>query len=124
MMFAKSDDDIDILYKRLKLLKVLDLIYIQNCILMCRVNEDVLPLDFCSQFKYRNNAHDYETRASSKKLVEIPNFKTHQYSFLSSTYQCLKDWNKFLAKTPEEVLEKMSSRQIRTFLTKELLSTY
>jgi len=93
--FSDSNCDMDELYKNLKLLKFPDLIYVQNCIFMSRVEQNLLPNMFKMQFTYLRDVHNHNTRASKRNQINIPNTNTHFF-----------DLNDFLAKhvkTPEDV---------------------
>jgi len=113
----------DELYKSLKILKFPDLIYAQNCIFMSRVEENLLPKTFKMKLSYRRDVHNYNTRASKRNQINIPNTNTHFFGKLSTTYQCIADWNDFLAnhvKTSEDLCYK----GIRGLLSKHFLSIY
>jgi len=122
--FSNSNCDMDSLYKDLKILKFSDLIYVQNCIFMSRVENDLMPENYKSKFSYRNEVHNHDTRAASRGLFNIPNVNTHRFGSLSTTYRCIHDWNNFLSSLDGNTLESLKTFQIRPMLSKTLLQSY
>ena len=122
--FSSTNCNQDDLYKNLKILKFQDLIYAQNCIFMSRVEEGRLPTSFSQQFSHRRDVHQYNTRASSSNLINIPNVRTNFFGTLSTTYKCISDWNNFLSKYSKQLPENLQSSQIRKFISPLFLEKY
>ena len=122
--FSKDSYNLSKIYKELKILKFDDLLYVQNCIFMKRVETGLLPERFTQQFHYRKTLHNHNTRASSKGLLEIPSTETHKYGKLATTYRCIKDWNKFISLYTQKELNSLSYSEIRHFLGEKIISNY
>ena len=39
--------------------------------------------------------HNYQTRASTKRILDTPLYKTNTYGTHSAKYHCILDWNQF-----------------------------
>jgi len=122
--FSKSDCNVDKLYKDLKLLKFTDIVYVQNCIFMNRVENNQLPDCFQDKFKHRRNIHNYNTRASKKGQIEIPTVSTHKYGTLSTTFQCISDWNKFIKAFSHLNVKSLHTNEIRKLLLSSIVTKY
>ena len=122
--FSKSDCDMNKLYKDLKLLKFSDILFVQNCIFMSRVENDQLPECFKDSFSHRRNIHNYNTRAAKSGQLEIPAVSTHKFGTLSTTFQCISDWNKFIKMNPLVEAKSLNSNEIRKTLLNNFLDKY
>ena len=82
-------------YKDLKILKVKDLLHIQNCLLVSQIEQyQTLAKSFVTLKHYGDN-HNYLTRASTKRILDTPLYKTNTYGTHSAKYHCIVDWNQF-----------------------------
>lgn len=122
--FSKSNCDIDQLYKDLKLLKFKDMLFVQNCILMSRVVNDLLPQSFKSNFCQRSDIHHHRTRAATLNQLDIPTVLTQRFGTLSTTYRCISDWNEFIKLYPQINIKDLTPNQIRQALLKHFLADY
>ena len=91
---------------------------------MSRVENDQLPECFKNNFSHRRNIHNYNTRAAKKGQLEIPPVSTHKYGTLSTTFQCISDWNKFIKLNPQVEVKSLNSNETRRTLLKYFLAKY
>ena len=69
---AKYLSHTNILFNRLKVLKVQDINYLQIAIFMFKYNKEMLPPVFNGFFSYNNNLHSYPTRTCNNIHLSNP----------------------------------------------------
>ena len=93
--FQKLHDPVNPLYKDLKILKFKDLLHLQNCLFVSQVEQNQTFAKSFITLKHCGDNHNYQTRASTKKILDTPLYKTNTYGTHSAKYHCIVDWNQF-----------------------------
>ena len=73
------------------------------------------------QLKHFGDDHNYQTRAKSIILLDIPHFSTNYYGTHSAKYNCIKDWNKFRNNFPSTLLNQCYYLPVKKLLTKHIV---
>ena len=81
--------------KDLKILKFKDLLYLQNYLLALQIEQNQALAKSYVTLKHCGYDHNYETQASTKRILDTPLYKTNTYGTHSAKYHCILDWNKF-----------------------------
>ena len=81
------------LFKEMKILRLNDIIQIENSLLVLNETNNALPEAFNEFFQSANNHHDHNTRDAIHKRINLPQVKTTQYGLNSMKYKSAKDWN-------------------------------
>ena len=83
------------LYKDLKILTFIDLLHLQNCLFVLQIEQNqTLEKPFLT-LKHCGDNHNYQTWASTKRILDTPVYKTNTYGKHSVKYHCILDWNQF-----------------------------
>ena len=95
LTFAPFDSNADLTYIELGLLKVRDVIKLNQLKIVYDFYEKKLPQDLMSLFILSNNAHTTNQLLNSaiNNLIHIPSFQTVTYGQHSIKYHCAKLWN-------------------------------
>ena len=91
--FTDRNTPADPLFKQLKIIKLDQMIQMDNCLLVLNHINKSLPKTFENFFQYFNNQHNHNTRDSSSKKIVLPQVKTTHYGLQSIKYRAGKDWN-------------------------------
>ena len=75
--FSKPDEHSESLFKRLELLKLIDLVYYQNALFMYQYHNHMLPKAYDEFFKEISSAHKYNTRLACKSSYYIHGIRTN-----------------------------------------------
>ena len=76
-------------------LKLNDLIALQNCLFVQDFLNKKLPICFNSYFKLLRDIHSINTKSSELGCIHIPYYKTTKYGLNSITRKCIDSWNCF-----------------------------
>ena len=93
--FKKFHDPVNPLYKDLKILKFKDLLHLQNCLFVLQIEQNQTLAKSFVTLKHCGDNHNYQTRASTKRILDTPLYKTNTYGTHSAKYHCILDWNQF-----------------------------
>ena len=93
--FKKLHDPVNPLYKYLKILKFEDLLHLQNCLFVSQIEQNQTLAKSFVTLKHCIHNHNYQMRASTKKILDIPLYKTNTYGSHSAKYHYIVDWNQF-----------------------------
>ena len=95
MTFAPYNSNVDQSFIDLKLLKVRDVIKIQQLKVVYDFKDKSLPDDLMSLFRLSSNVHSTNRTLNSaiSNLIHIPRIKTKTYGNNSIRYHCAKLWN-------------------------------
>ena len=93
--FKKLHDPVNALYKDLKILKFKDLLYLQHCLFVSQIEQNQTLAKSSVTLKHCGDNHNYQTGASTKKVLDTPLYKTNTYGTHSTKYNCIVDWNQF-----------------------------
>ena len=77
----KLRDPVNPFYEDLKLLKVKDLLHLQNCLFVSQIKENQTLGKSFATLKDCDN-HKYQTRASTKRILDTPLLKTNTWVFV------------------------------------------
>ena len=80
------------LFKKLEIMKVIDLVYYRNALFMHDYSNSKLPNAFSGFFIKVIKKHSYNTRLASKQSYYLPQIKTN-YGKFSLRYKGAKTWN-------------------------------
>ena len=75
------------LFKEMKILRLNDIIQIENSLLVLNEISNALPVAFNEFFQFSNNHHNHNTRDAIRKRINLPQVKTTQYGLNSSISQ-------------------------------------
>ena len=98
------------IFKRLKLLKFVDLSYYQTCVLMYNANKGTLPTKVQVNFKRNCDVHKYNTRLKDNFYTRQT---TTQISKMSVNLKGVEIWNNLPKTTKSSVSINVFKRRIR-----------
>ena len=84
----------DPLYANHKILKLQNIITLNNCLFIDDQLCDNLPNAFSNYFKLLKNQQMYNTRGSNHFTLNVPRVNTETYGSNSIRNKAIKDWNK------------------------------
>ena len=116
MPFSDLREPSSPLFKEWKILKIKDIVEIQNCLFVHSFLKGKLPKYFENIFQKCNTIHVNPTRFSSSDCLYMPRFRSVTYGLNCITNTCIYSWNN-LTKT----LEKPSTLSI-TMLKKKMFN--
>ena len=116
MSFSDLREPSSPLFKEWKILKIKDIVEIQNCLFVHSFLKGKLPKSFENIFQKCNTIHVNPTRFSSSDCLYMPRFRSVTYGLNCITNTCIYSWNN-LTKT----LEKPSTLSI-TMLKKKMFN--
>ena len=93
MNFAHFRAPANIYYRASNILKITDIVKLNNFLLAHDHYHNNLPATFCNLFSYTKNIHSYNTRGSNQQQISLPKVNTQTYGINSIKYQSTKDWN-------------------------------
>ena len=95
MTFAPYNSNVDQSFLDLKMLKVRDVIKLQQLKVVYDFQDKTLPDNLMDLFELSSNIHTTNQILNSalNKLIHIPNTKTVSYGTHSIRYHCAKLWN-------------------------------
>ena len=106
MSFSELQDPSSPLFKKWKILKIKDIVEIQNCLFVHSFLKGKLPKSFENFFQRCSDIHNNPTRFSSAECLYMPRHKSVKYGMNSITNICINSWNNIT-----ELLEKQSRSQ-------------
>ena len=116
--FAKFDEHSSPLFRALGILKLVDLIYVQNLLFMHDFNNHALPRVFDEFFIPTNRIHQYNTRQASKSTFYMPSVRTN-YDKFNIRYVGSKIWN-----TLNENVKTMNKKCLKKHIIATFLNSY
>ena len=96
MTFSEPRDNSQPLFKELKLLRVQDNIFLQNCLFVYDYFKGNLPKSFHNIFTKTGNIHSIFTRNANNGIVVTNMSNTTTYGLKSIYNLCIEAWNKML----------------------------
>ena len=93
LSFANFDANADPLYTLYNVLKLNDLITLQNCLFVHDFFNNKLPNCFSTLFQPVDEIHDRITKKSKLGCLYVPFSRTTKYGLNSSTRICIDNWN-------------------------------
>ena len=119
--FKNQYESADPLYKNLKIIKFQDLLWLNNCLFMCQLEQNKKLAATFPGLVSTKEKHNYNTRSARKNLLDIPLCQTFTYGMQSCKYQCIKDWNRF---KKENSTENLTYPVVKNILKKNILASY
>ena len=80
--FKKLHDPANPFFKDLKILKFKDLLYLQNCLFVSQIQQNKALAKSFVTLKHCGDNHNYQTRASTKRILDTPLYKTNTWVFV------------------------------------------
>ena len=96
--FKDRTEPSDPLYANHKILKLQNIITLNNFLFIYDQLYDNLPNAFASYFKCLKNQHSHNTRVSNQFTLNVPRVTTETYGSNSVKIKAIKDWNKTIKK--------------------------
>ena len=118
MTFESYNAHSNPIFIRLKLLKLVDLVYLQTALFMYDFSSNKLPNSFKSFFNSIEQRHSHNTRLASKSSYTLPSARTN-YGKFNIKFVGVKIWNEI-----DESLKKLSKEKFKEKLTDHLLNSY
>ena len=91
--FASYHSPVDPLYKNSKILKICDVIKLQNFVYIHDSINGNLPSSLINIFEPTKQLHIYNTRGASHHQISIPKANTLVYGIRSIKYQSIQFWS-------------------------------
>ena len=99
---SKTRDHTNPLFKELKILKVMDNISLNNCLLVHDYFNAKLPLSFNAFFTKATDLHSIGTRSSNLGFLNIKRYNSTKYGLKQINKICASDWNSLTRKMNNE----------------------
>ena len=74
--------------------------------------------------KHCGDNHNYQTRSTTKRLLDSPLLNTDTYGMQSMKYNCIADWNSFPKTFKHLPLSECSRSRVRKLLMQLFLNKY
>ena len=74
--------------------------------------------------KHCGDNHNYQTRASTKRILDTPLYKTNTYGTHSAKYHCILDWNQFKRIFPNLSETDYTYSKFRSLIKRYFLNKY
>ena len=118
MTFSDYNAHSDPLFKNLKILKVKDNLFLQNCLFVYDYFHGNLPNSFIDTFTKIDNTHRIETRNATDGFLVKSMYNLTKYGLKSIYNLCINSWNKFISiqKNNDEIILKNDKQHTPTNL--------
>ena len=110
------------LFKKLNILKLPDIVKLNNICFVIDFLNGRLPVCFKNFFLLASEKHKYNTKFSANSSLWLPTKNTTKYGLKSMKIICIKQWNNLIKET--ELNPQESNSMIRDKLTKHLIDKY
>ena len=125
LTFAESfHDHVTPLYKELKMLKIRDIVSLNNFLLIHDYFNDNLPKSFAGFFSLASDIHNHNTRNASCGNLFIPDSESVRYGRNSIKNASILSWNNLIKKFPAIDLLHFSRSKFKTFIVNDFLDSY
>ena len=124
MTFSAFDAPSSVIFSRLNLLKISDLIKLRNVILVHQILNSESPPRVSSIFSLSYYQHRHQTRGNSSYLLSRPSFRTNMYGTNSITYKSIIFWNELQQLYPNSPLNKMTKGKLKQTYHTQLTLEY
>ena len=92
--FKKRNEPVSEDFKKIGILKFHDLMKLQNCLFICQLEQDEQLAKSFPALKHCGDNHNYQTRSTTKRLLDTPLLNTGTYGTQSTKYNCIADCNR------------------------------
>ena len=99
--FKGSFEHCSPLYKNSKILKLIDIIKLNNIVIVYDQLKNNLPTDFENYFQLKRQQHNHFTRG---KILDATQVNTSLYGSSSITVSAIKDWNALYGQSGLELI--------------------
>ena len=93
--FKPNDEHLNPLYHHSKILKLEDLVTMNNFLFAHDFYHSLLPTSLLNNFNLVKDMHNYNTRVSSLKFMTVPLVNSKKYGINSIRFQSISSWNMF-----------------------------
>ena len=122
--FKKRNEPVSEDFKKIGILKFHDLIKLQNCLFICQLEQDEQLAKSFLALKHCGDNHNYQTRSTTKRLLDTPLLNTDTYGTQSTKYNCIADWNSFRKTFKDLPLSECSRFKVKKLLKQLFLNKY
>ena len=112
------------LFDSLKLLKLFDIIKLQNILLISDIFKLVAPQRIIDLFDLRHYPHSYLTRGKASKLLLKPQIRTTKFGVNSIVFQSMVHWNQLQSLYPSYDLAFVPNFEIKSQFVQAALNSY
>ena len=123
LAFSDFHANADPLYKIHNVLKLNDLIALQNCLFVQDFLNKKLPICFNSYFQLVSETHSTNTKSYGLGCLHVPYFSTTKYGLNSFTRKCIDSWN-FFTKTLNCNLLELSRSKLKLKISTYCIESY
>ena len=132
MTFSQFKAHSEPLFKKLKILKVKDNIFLQNCLFVYDYFHGNLPKSFDNIFMKLEDLHTNNTRNAHIGMIAVPTYNSTRYGLNSVYKKCIDSWNtisNMLKELKDEDdnrvdLHKISRNKLKHLITENFLTSY
>ena len=122
--FKKHNEPVSEDFKKIGILRFHDLIKLQNCLFICQLEQDEQLAKSFPVLKHCGDNHNYQTRSTTKRLLDTPFLNTDTYGTQSTKYNCIADWNSFRKTFKDLTLSEYSRFKVKKLLKQLFLNKY
>ena len=122
--FANFRDSVSKLYKTSRILKLRDMITVQNFLFVHDELKGHLPIALSNKHHLACTSHRYNTRGASRKQVTLPKVNTMVYGIKSLNFQSSITWNNFMDRFHEHNLLQKSKSVSKKTITNYFFNSY
>ena len=123
--FAESFyDHVTPIYKELKLLKLRDMVTLNNFLLIYDYFNKNLPISFNNFFYLASDVHSHGTRTAVSGQLFIPDSESVHYGCNSIKIASILSWNNFIKKFPSVDFFNFSRSKFKKFIVNSFLDNY
>ena len=122
--FKKRNEPVREDFKKIGILKFHDLIKLQNCLFICQLEQNNQLAKSFLALKHCGDNHSYQTRSTTKRLLDTPLLNTDTYGMQSTKYNCIADWNSFRKTFKDLPLSECSRFKVKKLLKQLFLNKY
>ena len=108
LTFSEFHDHSEPLFKNLKILKVKDNIFLQNCLFVHDYFNGNLPKSFSNTFTKAEKTHSFFTRNAIDGILVPPRYNSTNYGLNSIYNICIKAWNKLI--NEQKICDKIKTK--------------
>ena len=112
------------LFARFRILKIFDLVKVQNVLFIHQFLNAKLPIDLHDTFSFTRVNHIYHTRCNSMGMLKVPKVNTKFYGSISLCMQSISQWNLFQQLIPNTRLSNLTARKLKSLLTLYFICSY